>query len=234
MHLCNTLIKQMEATQQAERKSMNKSLAFATASHDIHAAVAEITGLIDISKDEVSSGSELETNLRQMETCAKDLFGILNSILDTSIDVVLDPHDSSLIKFPHAIGDMGRLKQILCNLMSNAVKFTSEGHVTVRAWVENPSFKNSIAASRKSNGVARQLLYLFNKNNKAQADMGRMKHDPNALEFVFEVDDTGMGIPKEKQKSVFENYVQVNCSWRRRHWLRTWHCSVFGKQSTLH
>ncbi|KAM1805762.1 hypothetical protein ACFX12_031468 [Malus domestica] len=67
-----------------ERKSMNKSLAFATATHDIHAALAEITGLIDISKDEVSSGSELETNLRQMETCAKDLFGILNSILDTS------------------------------------------------------------------------------------------------------------------------------------------------------
>ncbi|KAB2605074.1 histidine kinase CKI1-like [Pyrus ussuriensis x Pyrus communis] len=207
MHLCNTLIKQMEATQQAERKSMNKSLAFATASHDIQ---------------EVSPGSELETNLRQMETCARDLFGILNSILDTNvvdlyhpvglkkgIDVVLDPHDGSLIKFPCAVGDRGRLKQILCNLVSNAVKFTSEGHVTVRAWVEKPSFKNSIAASGKGNGVARQLLYLFNHSNKAQADMGTMKHDPNALEFVFEVDDTGKGIPKEKQKSVFENYVQV-------------------------
>ncbi|KAM1709695.1 hypothetical protein ACFXTN_000170 [Malus domestica] len=189
MHLCNTLIRQMEATQQAERKSMNKSLAFSTASHDIRAALAGITGLINISKDEVSLGSELETNLRQMETCANDLFGILNSILDTS--------------------DRGRLKQILCNFMSNAVKFTSEGHVTVCAWVEKPSFKNSIAVSGKSNGVARQLLYLFNKNNKAQADMGRMKHDPNALEFVFEVDDTGKGIPREKQKSVFENYVQV-------------------------
>ncbi|KAM1207754.1 hypothetical protein COP2_008554 [Malus domestica] len=244
MHLCNTLIKQMEATQQAERKSMNKSLAFATASHDIRAALAGITGLIEISKEEVSPGSELETNLRQMETCARDLFGILNSILDTSkieagkiqleeeefdvaqlvedvvdlyhpvglkkgIDVVLDPHDGSLIKFPCAVGDRGRLKQILCNLISNAVKFTSEGHVTVRAWVEKPSFKNSIAASGKGNGVARQLLYLFNHNKKAQADMGTMKHDPNALEFVFEVDDTGKGIPKEKQKSVFENYVQV-------------------------
>ncbi|GAA0151113.1 histidine kinase receptor of two-component system [Lithospermum erythrorhizon] len=30
------------------------------------------------------------------------------------------------------------------------------------------------------------------------------------IEFVFEVSDSGVGIPKEKQKFVFENYVQVN------------------------
>jgi K+-sensing histidine kinase KdpD len=29
------------------------------------------------------------------------------------------------------------------------------------------------------------------------------------MDFVFEVDDTGKGIPKENYKSVFENYVQV-------------------------
>jgi len=30
------------------------------------------------------------------------------------------------------------------------------------------------------------------------------------VEFYFEVVDTGIGIPKEKRLSVFENYVQVN------------------------
>jgi len=77
MHLCSTLIKQMEATQQAERKSMNKSLAFATASHDIRAALAGITGLIEICYAEVRAGSELDTNLRQMDGCTKDLVGKL-------------------------------------------------------------------------------------------------------------------------------------------------------------
>jgi len=77
IHLCSALIKQMEATQQAERKSMNKSLAFTSATHDIRAALAGITGLIEICYAEVRAGSELDTNLRQMDDCTKDLVGKL-------------------------------------------------------------------------------------------------------------------------------------------------------------
>ncbi|KAG6704107.1 hypothetical protein I3842_07G119900, partial [Carya illinoinensis] len=227
MHLCAALIKQMEATEQAERKSMNKSLAFASASHDVRASLAGLTGLIEICYVEVIPGSELATNSRQMDTCAKDLLDLLNSILDTSkieagkmlleeeefdlarlledavdlyhpvgmrkgVDVVLDPYDGSILKFSQVKGDRGKLKQILCNLLSNAVKFTSEGHVTVRAW--------------------NCLPCLFYKNSQAYNDFEAMDaalKDPNVMDFVFEVDDTGKGIPKEKQKSVFENYVRL-------------------------
>lgn len=75
MHLCATLIKQMEATRHAERKSMNKSIAFASASHDVRASLAGIEGLIEICRHEVARGSELESNLVHMETCTKDLLG---------------------------------------------------------------------------------------------------------------------------------------------------------------
>ncbi|GKC89426.1 histidine kinase CKI1-like protein [Tanacetum coccineum] len=37
----------------------------------------------------------------------------------------------------------------------------------------------------------------------------KVHSDPNYMEFVFEVIDTGKGIPKDKRVSVFENYVQV-------------------------
>ncbi|CAK7348414.1 unnamed protein product [Dovyalis caffra] len=237
---------QMEATQQAERKSMNKSLAFASASHDIRAALAGITGLIEICYAEVRAGSELDTNLRQMDGCTKDLVGLLNSILDTSkieagkmqleeeefdlaklledavdlyhpvsmkkgVDVVLDPYDGSILKYSRVKGDRGKLKQVLCNLLSNAVKFTSEGHVSVRAWTQKPSLENKIIASNQ-NGLCRRFSCLFSKNKKVYNDLeaiNAMKQNPNSMEFVFEVDDTGKGIPKEKQKSVFENFVQV-------------------------
>jgi signal transduction histidine kinase len=41
-------------------------------------------------------------------------------------------------------------------------------------------------------------------------DQDHAQNDPNLVEFYFEVVDTGIGIPKEKRMSVFENYVQVN------------------------
>ncbi|KAK4848401.1 hypothetical protein QYF36_012510 [Acer negundo] len=248
MHMCAALINQMEATQQAERKSMNKSLAFASASHDVRAALAGLTGLIEICYHEVAHGSELDTNLRLMDSCSKDLMGLLNSILDTSkidadkmqleeeefnigqlledvvdlyhpvamkkeVDVVLDPFDGSLNKYSHVKGDRGKLKQVLCNLLSNAVKFTSEGHVTVRCWVQKPSLEKSISIIESNqNGFLWRMSCLFYNNKKAQNDIeavNAVQKNPNYMEFVFEVDDTGKGIPKEKQQSVFENYMQV-------------------------
>ncbi|CAK9152911.1 unnamed protein product [Ilex paraguariensis] len=237
----------MEATQQTERKSMNKSLAFASASHNVRASLAGVTGLIAICHNQVSPGSELETNLTPMVACTKDLLGILNSILDTSkieagkmlleeevfdlallledvvdlyhplgmkkgVDVVLDPYDGSITKLSHVKGDRGKLKQILCNLLSNAVKFTPEGHVSVRAWARKPRFENSILASNQNNSIGCISCFCF-KNDKSYNDLEAMNNtlqqDPKHMEFAFEVNDKEKGIPKEKQKSVFENYVQV-------------------------
>lgn len=47
--------------------------------------------------------------------------------------------------------------------------------------------------------------------NEARDDVEdlNIQQDPNCMDFTIEVDDTGKGIPKEKHKSVFENYVQV-------------------------
>ncbi|XP_028547440.1 probable histidine kinase 2 isoform X3 [Dendrobium catenatum] len=78
------LIKQKEATQQAERKSMNKSIAFASASHDMRASLAGITGLLRLCHDDVPPDSDVARNLVQMDQCASKLLGILNSVLDTS------------------------------------------------------------------------------------------------------------------------------------------------------
>ncbi|XP_010544971.1 PREDICTED: histidine kinase CKI1 [Tarenaya hassleriana] len=251
MHMCATLINQMEATQQAERKSMNKSLAFASASHDIRGALAGINGLIDLCQEEAEPGSELDTSLKQMQVCTHDLLGLLNSILDMSkiesgkmqveeeefnladlleevvdsfhpvamkkgVDVVLDLQDGSILMHSNVKGDRGKLKQILNNLVSNAVKFTFDGHLSIRAWAQKPSSQSSIVLAANADGDVWKFSRFMLCSRK---DMSNNKLEPvrsvrgnmnmNTMEFVFEVDDTGKGIPKEMQKSVFENYVQV-------------------------
>ncbi|KAL8488831.1 hypothetical protein ACS0TY_024946 [Phlomoides rotata] len=246
MYLCGALINQMEATQQSERKSMNKSLAFASASHDIRASLAGICGLIEICRNEVNKRDHLLTSLMQMEACTRDLLGILNTILDTSkiesgkmqleeeefdveelledvvdlyhpvgmrkgVDVILDPYDGSILKSSRVKGDRGRLKQVLSNLLSNAVKFTSNGHVAVRAKARKPSLESEVFDSNEKRSLACCLLFKIGRANGKLDVVNTMiqREDPNCMEFIFEVNDTGKGIPKEEQKSVFENYIQV-------------------------
>ncbi len=71
--------------------------------------------------------------------------------------------------------DMGRMKQILSNLLNNAVKFTPEGSVTVDI------------------------------DRDAKGDV------------VVRVIDTGIGIPEDKLKTIFEPFTQVDAALSRRH-----------------
>ncbi|PKU83334.1 probable histidine kinase 2 isoform X1 [Dendrobium catenatum] len=248
------LIKQKEATQQAERKSMNKSIAFASASHDMRASLAGITGLLRLCHDDVTPDSDVARNLVQMDQCASKLLGILNSVLDTSkveagkmqledvefnmaqaieesvdlfhvvalakgIEVIWDPCDFSVLMSSNVRGDCRRFKQILDNLLSNAVKFTYEGHVMVRAWAKKAWSKNSELTSIQQS----QFLNISSSLSRFFSNIGGVystKRPHNSinyrgegdLEFIFEVDDTGTGIPKDKRSSIFENYVQLKDS----------------------
>lgn len=74
------IIRLKDAVQQAERKSMNKSLAFASASHDVRTSLAGISGLIEICRSDVPLNSELDANLVQMNSCASKLLGKLKKI----------------------------------------------------------------------------------------------------------------------------------------------------------
>src|SRR6201999_3691556 len=85
------------------------------------------------------------------------------------------------------ITDSKRLQQVLKNLLSNAFKFTAEGGV-----------KLSISSVKAGWSPEHPLL--------GQA----------ASVVAFEVSDTGIGIPPEKQKIIFEAFQQADASTNRR------------------
>jgi PAS domain S-box-containing protein len=91
------------------------------------------------------------------------------------------------------MGDPGRLRQVLVNLLGNAIKFTDRGEVVVRVSVAACGL-----AGMSEEGTA-----------KPQAAQG-------AVTLSFEVRDTGIGIPAEKLQRIFQPFEQVDRSTTRR------------------
>lgn len=149
---------------------------------------------------------QLEEEVFNVEQLLEDVVDLYHPAgMKKGVDVILDPCDGSISRCCWAKGDRSKLKQILSNLLSNAVKFTSEGHVSVGAWARKPSLKNEMLGSTQNNWMS----CLFKMHRSAKGEPESLNGDPNCMDFTFEVNDTGKGIPKEKRKSVFENYIQI-------------------------
>ncbi|HYR43944.1 MAG TPA: ATP-binding protein [Terriglobia bacterium] len=86
------------------------------------------------------------------------------------------------------VGDANRLRQILMNLVGNAIKFTDAGDVFVTVEMD-------VDEGPSSNPLPQE----------------------EGLGLHFVVTDTGIGIPKEKQEIIFESFVQADGSMTRRY-----------------
>ncbi|MBM3618914.1 MAG: response regulator, partial [Alphaproteobacteria bacterium] len=90
-----------------------------------------INDILDFSKIEAGRLALEEVPFDLLTTCEETiaLFGVKASEKEEGLELVLD-YAPSLPR--HAIGDPVRLRQIICNLVGNALKFTSKGHVVLR------------------------------------------------------------------------------------------------------
>jgi PAS domain S-box-containing protein len=94
------------------------------------------------------------------------------------------------------VGDVGRLRQILNNLVSNAVKFTEHGEVAVEV---------SLADANAAGPDA------------AEAPGRTAEHAASECLLHVRVADTGIGIPLEKQQAIFEAFTQADASVTRKY-----------------
>ena len=198
-----------EARAVAESASQTKSDFLASMSHEIRTPMNAIMGIADLLAQTQLSATQ-DKYVQIFRRAGENLLNLINDILDLSkveasqlelertgfslkeqteiaiemvtaraqekgltlsCDIAADVPDN-------VIGDPTRLRQVLMNLLGNAIKFTASGTVSLR--VANAGDPSS----------------------------------PTSLRFS--VQDTGIGIPDEKQARVFERFTQADSSTTRR------------------
>ncbi len=135
-----------------------------------------LNDILDFSKIEARKLiiEDIPFNLSQI---LKELINLLNNqAREKSIEIKakIDPNLPEFL-----LGDPTRMRQILTNLMTNAIKFTDHGTITVKVHC---------------------LSYFTNK-----------------AELRIEVHDTGIGIAKGKQDSLFQSFTQADGSTTRKY-----------------
>jgi len=130
-----------------------------------------VNGILDISKIEADKMEIIESNYNPVET-----FGEITSLIESKLDEKnLKLNCNFALDLPNTLyGDKGKLKQIISNILSNAIKYTEKGHIdfNVTCINEKEKCKLQIIISDTGRGIKpEQIDKIFNKFERAEEDM---------------------------------------------------------------
>jgi len=179
-----------------------------------------INDILDFSKIE-SGRLELEKESFILRECVEGALDLLATrAAEKRLDLLYEIADG----VPQIIrGDATRLRQVLVNLLANAIKFTERGEVVLTVRVKTgaaglPDGKpaevgNATAPTPAAVGAGSQPP--FKTTSEGAAGDGDTS-EGQVVELLFSVTDTGIGIPQEAIGRLFHSFSQVDVSTTRR------------------
>lgn len=113
------------------------------------ALLALLNDVLDMAKIEAGK-FELDHTPFELEECIREVAGLMNGLArEKGVVVETDVAGCAIV----AVGDAKRLRQVLTNLTSNAVKFTPRGKVTIRAKAEVREARARVELAVEDEGI---------------------------------------------------------------------------------
>ncbi len=196
-----TNLKETEIKLQKASKSKDEFLS--TMSHEIRTPLNAVTGLTNILLMEEHLPEQLE-NLKALKYSGEHLLGLINDLLDfdkiKSGKLKINEKDFSLNYFLENIKSHFSLRAEKNGIIFNVIK-------------ENEIPNAIIGDKLKLTQVIKNLLSNSLKFTEKGSIVLRVKNlgiEKNKVTLKFKITDTGIGISRAKQKSIFESFVQAN------------------------